>query len=394
MGTLVDRAVPAAVTTDEAGVGKRPPPRPKRPRDPRLDFFRGLCLVMIYVNHVPGTIFEHVTSRNFGLSDAAEGFVFMSGCAAALAFSSGAFLETARRTWARAWTLYQVHILTTVLAIVMVGAAVIHTGDPEVLSNNTFEMLWEDPRSVGIGIVTLGHQFGYMNILPMYMALMMAAPALFWLGRRSPLGLLAVSVCIWLLAATFRINLPNYPLPGGWFFNPFSWQLLFTLGILTGLGLRNGARFVPAYRWLLAIVVVWLAYCVLWVQVDAVKAFSRSVLAALREEGAMFLFVSFDKSFVAVPRLLHFVALAYLLSWPRVVPWLSATRVVAPIRLMGRYGLWIFATGTVLAIAGQLIKTLHPAGLVQDVVLIFGGLAVQYAVARWREALRLQKVAA
>lgn len=392
MGTLVERAVPAAGGTDKAGTA--PPPKPKRPRDPRLDFFRGLCLVMIYINHVPGTIFEHVTSRNFGLSDAAEGFVFMSGCAAALAFSSGTVLETARRTTARAWTLYQVHILTTLLAIVMVGAAVLYTGDPEVLSNNTFEMLWEDPRTVSIGIVTLGHQFGYMNILPMYMALMLVAPGLIWLGRRKPLALLAVSIGIWVLAANFRINLPNYPLPGGWFFNPFSWQLLFTLGILTGLGLREGRRFVPASRVLLAIVVVWLAYCVLWVQVDAVKAFSRSVLAALREEGAMFLFVSFDKSFVAAPRLLHFVALAYLLSWPRIIPWVTGSWVAAPIRLLGKYGLWVFATGTVLSIGGQLVKTLHPAGLLQDVVLIFGGLAVQYALARWRESLRAQKAVA
>src|SRR3989338_8354045 len=49
------------------------------PRDLRLDVFRGLCLVMIFMNHIPGTVYEHLTSRNFGFSDAAEGFVFMSG---------------------------------------------------------------------------------------------------------------------------------------------------------------------------------------------------------------------------------------------------------------------------------------------------------------------------
>jgi len=51
-------------------------------RDLRLDVFRGLALVMIFINHVPGTVYENVTSRNFGLSDAAEGFVLMSGVAA------------------------------------------------------------------------------------------------------------------------------------------------------------------------------------------------------------------------------------------------------------------------------------------------------------------------
>ena len=38
---------------------------------------------MIFINHVPGTLYENYTSRNFGFSDAAEAFVFMSGMAAA-----------------------------------------------------------------------------------------------------------------------------------------------------------------------------------------------------------------------------------------------------------------------------------------------------------------------
>ena len=56
-------------------------------RDLRLDVFRGLALVMIFINHVPGTVYENFTNRNFGLSDAAEGFVLMSGVAAGLAYS-------------------------------------------------------------------------------------------------------------------------------------------------------------------------------------------------------------------------------------------------------------------------------------------------------------------
>ena len=81
------------------------PPGPAG-RDARLDMFRGIALVMIFINHVPGTIYESFTSRNFGFSDAAEAFVFMSGMAAGLAYSSGFrsgswWLATAR-VWARA----------------------------------------------------------------------------------------------------------------------------------------------------------------------------------------------------------------------------------------------------------------------------------------------------
>ncbi|TJV57002.1 MAG: hypothetical protein E5Y18_04765, partial [Mesorhizobium sp.] len=40
-------------------------------RDTRIDVFRALALLTIFVNHVPGTIFEYVTHKNFGFSDSA-----------------------------------------------------------------------------------------------------------------------------------------------------------------------------------------------------------------------------------------------------------------------------------------------------------------------------------
>ena len=40
-------------------------PKPRTERDPRLDVFRGLALITIFINHTPGTIFENWTTRNF-----------------------------------------------------------------------------------------------------------------------------------------------------------------------------------------------------------------------------------------------------------------------------------------------------------------------------------------
>ena len=58
----------------------------KRPRDARLDFFRGLSLVAIFFAHIPGGWGREFIWARFGLSDAAHVFVFISGFAAALAF--------------------------------------------------------------------------------------------------------------------------------------------------------------------------------------------------------------------------------------------------------------------------------------------------------------------
>ena len=61
-------------------------PKAATSRDHRIDFWRGVALVMIFFNHVPGTLWENFTSRNFGFSDAAELFVFLAGFAAAFAY--------------------------------------------------------------------------------------------------------------------------------------------------------------------------------------------------------------------------------------------------------------------------------------------------------------------
>ena len=56
---------------------------PVRARDARIDAFRGLALIMILIDHMPGNPWEALTIRNIGFSDAAEAFFIMSGIAAA-----------------------------------------------------------------------------------------------------------------------------------------------------------------------------------------------------------------------------------------------------------------------------------------------------------------------
>ena len=58
-------------------------------RDLRLDFFRGLALVFIFVDHIPNNLLAYFTLANIVFSDAAEIFVFLSGYTAALVFEIG-----------------------------------------------------------------------------------------------------------------------------------------------------------------------------------------------------------------------------------------------------------------------------------------------------------------
>ena len=63
-------------------------PTKKKQRDIRLDFFRGLCLFIIFVAHMIGNPWADWIPAKFGFSDATEIFVFCSGMASAVAFGA------------------------------------------------------------------------------------------------------------------------------------------------------------------------------------------------------------------------------------------------------------------------------------------------------------------
>ena len=75
-------------------------------RDLRLDLFRGIGLWMIFLDHIPHDVVAWLTLRNYGFSDAAEFFVFISGYLAGYIYGpiirAGNFLAAAKRLLKRA----------------------------------------------------------------------------------------------------------------------------------------------------------------------------------------------------------------------------------------------------------------------------------------------------
>src|SRR3569833_2679152 len=57
-------------------------------RDLRIDACRGIALWCIFLDHVPNNIGSWLTLRNYGFSDAAEMFMFVSGVTCALAYGA------------------------------------------------------------------------------------------------------------------------------------------------------------------------------------------------------------------------------------------------------------------------------------------------------------------
>ena len=354
-------------------------------RDVRLDMFRGIALVMIFINHVPGTIYESFTSRNFGFSDAAEAFVFMSGMAAGLAYSnrfrSGNLWAATAKVWARARQLYFVHIVITMLSLAIFAGAANWFGLTELLTKNNLKALFQQPLSTLVGIPLLTHQLGYHNILPLYMTLLLATPLVIFAGLRKPWLVLAASIALWVFVGQFRLNLPAFPNPGGWFFNPFSWQILFVIGLLSGMAMKVGGRFVPKSPVLFGLAAAFLVFVLVWMKVPPIGKAMNGTLGWLGAAGAPFYLTAFDKTFLSLPRLLHALALFYVMGHLAVMRQVASSAAAAPFRLLGRQGLAVFAVGTVLSMFLQSVKSGRQPDPLFDGLILGSGLLVLLALA-------------
>ena len=243
-----------------------------------------------------------------------------------------------------------------------------------MLDRNNVAQIFAHPAGAMLGIPTMMHQLGYLNILPLYIMLLLATPLLLALGIRWPVPVVIGSIVLWAVAGQFRINLPNYPTSGGWFFNPFSWQLIFVIGLLSGVAMKRGTTFVPRSPVLLAVCAAFVVFVLVWVKVKAVGDTGLKTLGWFSGLGLPFYITWFDKTFLALPRLLHALAVFYVLGHLDIVRRFAGTAVAAPLRLLGRQGLAVFATGTVLSMALQTVKTATQPDPILDGLMLGGGL--------------------
>jgi hypothetical protein len=348
-------------------------------RNTTIDFWRGLVLVIIFVNHIPGNLIEHVTPRNFGFSDSTEAFIFISGLSVALVYypkvPQGDLFGVIKRCLRRAFELYRMHLILTAGAIALFSIGYELSEEIGLIEEHGRGMVFGDTAKGVTGILMLGHQLGYFNILPLYIALMFWAPVAMILIRIHAALALCVSGVIYALARMDLLALPSWPEPGTWFFNPFAWQLLFTLGMLTGVFLLRQP--LPYNRILAAGSALFLVVSLL----SATAGFGY--LPGFPETASIFFDLS--KQGLGFGRMLHFLALAYLLAQFRVGDLFKGTILGREVMCAGRNGLVIFAAGSLLSALGQVIMTLAAVkssaspqiiGMVFTIVGIIGLLAL------------------
>lgn len=359
---------------------------PSRGFTNEIDFWRGFALISIFINHIPGNFFEKFTHRAIGLSDSAELFVFLAGVSVRFLADSRSERLTIRRLFmrmeARAFTIYCAQLVIISLGIAMLATAAIVIDQPLILNWHNASVVFADPVTAHIGIVLLSHQLGYFDILPLYVVLIALSPFFITLHRFVPWALLPVSLTIWGIALVFGINLPSWPNEGVWFFNPLSWQLIFVLGYVLAKPTDLGA-FVQRHR--LAFRIAGLLFVVAAFTIVMLK-FNPNPLQVPWPHRLF----TFNKMYLSPGRFLHLLALVALIggSFPWIVRWSGP---LAPfLSLLGRHSLEVFCAGSLLSLAGQLLRTVTPISIVIDAIVIITGIAIMALVAwlqEWRTRL-------
>lgn len=323
-------------------------PRIPSRRDARVDLLRGIALLTIYVDHVPGNLLGNLTFRNFGFSDAAELFVVLAGFSSMMAYG-GAFeregaMPGLRRIAARCFRIYlvQMGLLVATLAIIWLWNRRFDI-DPAAIQ----PLLDRGMRSGMTRGLILEALPAYLDILPLYVVLIAIFPLVYLLMRWNPFVALLLSAGLW-LATNYdpAFNLPNTVYEKNWFLDPFAWQFLFTIG--TGLAIlmrqRDGQLpLVPALR------------AAAW----AYLLFALVATAPWRIWGLwdyrFFVVPMAEKTVLAPLRLLNILAFVYLALTSEWLRALASRPVVAPIIACGKHSLEVFAVGTVLSLLGRLL---------------------------------------
>jgi hypothetical protein len=220
----------------------------RKQRDLRLDFFRGISLFIILIDHMRGNTLGFWTPGNFGFSDAACVFIFISGYTAALAFGQlytrTTWISASARVMLRVWQLYIAQIAVLVFVAALPGITRHLFGFDGYGTVLKLDYLYIDPIEAIRRIVTLTYVPGYLDILPVYVVMMAMIPLVIAIARINPRLVIALSILLWAVARVFHWNLPADPNDGrGWFFDPFTWQFLFFTGFSLGMGWLHA----PAY---------------------------------------------------------------------------------------------------------------------------------------------------
>jgi hypothetical protein len=361
------------ITIPKLVVGELPELKGQGRRDLRIDACRGVALWFIFLDHVPNNIGSWLTLRNYGFSDAAEVFMFVSGVTCALAYGRAWRCEgwtgVISRTLRRSWDIYVAFLL-----LVLACAILVHLAG-RIADESNMRILLEHPGATLARAAVLQYRPVNTDVLPVFVLLHLLFAPLLWLLLRAPNATLGASLSLYVLVHAFGWTVPAWP-NGHWAFNPLAWQLLFVLGAWWMIEDKRSRPWVTS-RTTLVLAVLYLLFGLLIALSWRIKPLEALIPQALAK-----LLYPWDKSNLDPLRLLHFLAIAVLAAWlvPRNWRGLTTPAMRGAI-LCGQNSLPIYCIGVLLTFASQLALLDISDGLAMQIALSLAGIAAMIATA-------------
>lgn len=347
-------------------------------RSVALDFFRGLAMLVIVVDHIGGSILSRFTLHAFAFPDAAEAFVFLSGYALAGAWMHWAARApdyATKRLLRRLWPIYRGFLLCAAL---MLGCAAVFQALGIEAPNLPVAALGDftdTPFDYLLDLLLLRHQPYLASVLPMYLIFMAAAPAILPFALKRPLAAVTISAAVWCAAQSLPAWLPAAD-DDTWQFDPLAWQAMFVIGVVArSHAVQHGFQHARIRGMGLAIAGAVALGCAIW----RIWVAPGYLDAALKEH-------------LAIMRIVNFVAIAWICGWIGHAGWIRrAGRHLTWITAVGRQSLPCFIVGAAISLTldtvlyhatGGLLD--YPAGLATDGVALLSMMGFALA---WEKAL-------
>jgi hypothetical protein len=348
-----------------------------RRRDLRLDACRGLALWFIFIDHIPDNALAWLTLRNYGFSDTTEVFVFVSGYTCMLAYG-GALPEQGwptivARALRRSWEIYAAFLLLLIAYLVVIWVA---GGGSRYLDETNTAFFFRSPGAALLHAAMLQYTPVNTDILPTFALLHLVFPVLLWFMTRRAAMTLAASFLLYLMVQIFSWQVPAWP-SGELYFNPLAWQVLFVFGAWYACEGAERIKTIVQSRAALVLAMFYLAFSLAvalsW-QIKALEGFLPDAVSKL--------IYPISKSHLAPLRLLHFLALAIVVSrlTPRDWRGLLKPWVTAMVRC-GENSLALYCFSVLLSFAGLVILNRTSAAFAMQATVSIVGIALMIAAA-------------
>lgn len=352
-------------------------------RQAELDWLRGLMLVLMTMTHLP-TWYSAAMGQPFGFVSAAEGFVFLSGFLVGSVYTRMArergFATMRRRVWRRAGVIYAVHAAVLLFLLFIVLPIGVARGAHPITDLASFDLA--HPAFALVAGLALVYNPPLLDILPMYVVFMLAAPLLIESGERHGWRAIgAASAVLWLAAqagfgrdvyALLTAHWPQVvPYRETGAFSYLAWQAVWTAGIWAGSRSVDGNP-LPALASRRAIVAA---------AAVAVAFFAWRHLAGQVPSSPPVVALLLDKWHLGALRIVDFAALVTLVLAVR--PAIARIAGSSRVSRMGRASLAVFAThAAICLVALAFVADPAPAHLGwRDTALLVATLAALYGVA-------------